>query len=148
VYKAIPSIVFICGVLLAAVARALRCGSRIVQEGMTEVQVVELCGKPYSERQLGFVLRPYIVRRPAEVTVATSKNWPSLKCCSILGPANSCAESASRVGASQTLKLPDTGIATNSSSPDSTESQNSRPRGSIMRRNSLPNQGKEIFVNE
>ncbi len=67
-YKAIPSIVFICGLLMAADARALRCGSRIVQEGMTDVQVIELCGKPHSESHLGFVLRPYIVRRPAGIS--------------------------------------------------------------------------------
>ncbi|MBT6209635.1 MAG: DUF2845 domain-containing protein [Woeseia sp.] len=52
---------------ITADARALRCGSRIVQEGMTGVQVVKLCGKPHSERQLGFILRPYIVRRPAGI---------------------------------------------------------------------------------
>lgn len=66
-HKAIPTIGLICGLLIAADARALRCGSRIVQEGMTDVQVIELCGEPHSEHHLGFVLRPYIVRRPAGI---------------------------------------------------------------------------------
>jgi len=66
-HKAIPYIVLICGLLMAADAWALRCGNRIVQEGMTDVEVIELCGEPHSERQLGFILRPYIVRRPAGI---------------------------------------------------------------------------------
>ncbi len=64
-HKALSTLVIVCGLLAAADARALRCGNRIVQEGMTDVQVVELCGQPYSEHHLGYVLRPYIVKRPA-----------------------------------------------------------------------------------
>lgn len=59
-----------CLMVLALIAMsdpawALRCGNRLVKEGMHEAQVIELCGEPSSVRQLGFVLRPYIVRRPA-----------------------------------------------------------------------------------
>ena len=32
---------------------------------MHEVRVIDLCGEPASVRQLGYVLRPYIVRQPA-----------------------------------------------------------------------------------
>jgi hypothetical protein len=46
-------------------AYALRCGSRIVKEGMHESQIIEMCGKPVSRRHLGYVLRPYILKRPA-----------------------------------------------------------------------------------
>ena len=46
-------------------AWALRCGNRIVKEGMHEVRVIDLCGEPASVRQLGFVLRPYVVKVPA-----------------------------------------------------------------------------------
>ena len=58
------------GLLLALLiacsdAWALRCGNRLVLEGMTEERVVELCGEPHSVRQLGYVLRPYILKVPA-----------------------------------------------------------------------------------
>ena len=46
-------------------AWALRCGNRLVKEGMTEDRVVELCGEPESIRNLGYVLRPYIMKVPA-----------------------------------------------------------------------------------
>lgn len=46
-------------------AWALRCGNRLVKDGMYEAVVVELCGEPVSVRWLGHVLRPYIVKRPA-----------------------------------------------------------------------------------
>ena len=52
-------------IALADPAWALRCGSRLVKEGMHEAQVIELCGEPSSVRHLGFVLRPYIVKVPA-----------------------------------------------------------------------------------
>ena len=51
--------------LMSDSAWALRCGSRLIKEGMVESQVIELCGQPESIRQLGNVLRPYIVKRPA-----------------------------------------------------------------------------------
>lgn len=46
-------------------AHALRCGQRLVKEGMFESQVIELCGEPVSKRYLGYVLRPYILKLPA-----------------------------------------------------------------------------------
>ena len=66
-YKAILYITLLCSLLIAADARALRCGSRIVQEGMLDTEIVELCGEPHSQRQLGFVLRPYIIQRPTGI---------------------------------------------------------------------------------
>lgn len=54
-----------CGLLAVSDAYALRCGNRLVQEGMTETQVISLCGEPYSTQRLGYVLRPYIIKRPA-----------------------------------------------------------------------------------
>jgi hypothetical protein len=44
---------------------ALRCGSKLVQEGMHESRVIDLCGEPASVRRMGFILRPYIVKQPA-----------------------------------------------------------------------------------
>lgn len=47
-------------------AHALRCGNRLVQEGMYESQVIDLCGEPVSKRYLGYVLRPYVLELPAD----------------------------------------------------------------------------------
>ena len=51
--------------VMADSAWALRCGSRLVKEGMHESEVIALCGEPQSVRRLGYVLRPYIIKRPA-----------------------------------------------------------------------------------
>ena len=51
--------------LISQPAHALRCGTRLVKDGMLEARVIELCGEPVSRRQLGFVLRPYILKVPA-----------------------------------------------------------------------------------
>ena len=44
-------------------AHALRCGSRLVIDGMYESEVKAICGEPISERRLGYVLRSHIDRR-------------------------------------------------------------------------------------
>ncbi len=54
-------------VLFSDPAYALRCGSRLVKDGMHESQVIEICGEPVSRRYLGYVLRPYILKRPAGI---------------------------------------------------------------------------------
>ena len=43
-------------------AHALRCGNRLVKEGMRESAVKAICGKPVSERHLGYVLRSHLDR--------------------------------------------------------------------------------------
>ena len=61
---AVPAFAF--ALLLATdQAWALRCGNRIVKEGMYETEVVDLCGEPATVRQLGYVLRPYVIKLPA-----------------------------------------------------------------------------------
>ena len=35
-----------------------------------EARVVELCGEPVSTRQLGYMLKPYIIKQPAGLSVA------------------------------------------------------------------------------
>lgn len=56
----------VCMLLLASdPVHALRCGHRLVKEGMYESRVVELCGEPVEKRYLGYVLRPYILKLPA-----------------------------------------------------------------------------------
>ena len=52
------------GLLASDPAHALRCGNRIIKDGMDETRVIELCGEPVSRRHLGYVLRPYILKRP------------------------------------------------------------------------------------
>ena len=43
-------------------AHALRCGSKLVKEGMHEVEVKTICGQPISERNLGYVIRSHFDR--------------------------------------------------------------------------------------
>lgn len=43
--------------LLSEPAHALRCGTKLVKEGMVEHEVVRICGSPVSTRHLGYVLR-------------------------------------------------------------------------------------------
>ncbi len=57
--------VVVCALLITSDAWALRCGSRLVKDGMAEADVIALCGQPVSTRYLGYVLRPYILKRPA-----------------------------------------------------------------------------------
>lgn len=57
------SLALACAALLASdQAYALRCGSRLVQEGMHESEVKAICGQPVSERSLGYVLRAHVDR--------------------------------------------------------------------------------------
>lgn len=49
-----------CGALLASLpAHALRCGAKVVREGMLEVEVLAHCGEPTAVRDRGFVVHAY-----------------------------------------------------------------------------------------
>ena len=62
----LPALSLACVLMLVSdPAHALRCGSRLVKDGMHESRVIHLCGEPVSRRHLGYVLRPYILKRPA-----------------------------------------------------------------------------------
>lgn len=66
IVKNAAAIAIIASTLLASAdALALRCGSRLLKEGMYETEVIVLCGQPVVVRELGYVLRPYIVKVPA-----------------------------------------------------------------------------------
>ena len=67
VFRIFGLAVAICCVLMLASqpAHALRCGTRLVKDGMHESHVIEICGEPVSRRELGIVLRPYVLKRPA-----------------------------------------------------------------------------------
>ncbi len=57
------SIALACMAFLASdPAHALRCGNRLVKDGMHESEVKAICGKPVSERRLGYVLRSHFDR--------------------------------------------------------------------------------------
>lgn len=43
-------------------AAAFRCGTKLVQEGMHEIQVIAVCGEPTTMRHLGYALRSYDLR--------------------------------------------------------------------------------------
>ena len=48
-----PMIILIVALLAAEPAAAFRCGSKLVMDGMHEVQVVAICGQPTTYRNLG-----------------------------------------------------------------------------------------------
>lgn len=57
------SLALACTAFLASdPAHALRCGNRLVKDGMHESEVKSICGKPVSARSLGYVLRSHIDR--------------------------------------------------------------------------------------
>ncbi len=45
--------------LLAESAMAFRCGSKLVVEGMHEVEVIRACGEPVSTQHVGFVMKAF-----------------------------------------------------------------------------------------
>lgn len=59
------SIFIVLALLITTDAWALRCGNRLIKDEMPEAEVIELCGKPVSTKYLGYVLRPYMLKRPA-----------------------------------------------------------------------------------
>lgn len=68
-YKSLVSVTLACSVFLVSeTAWALRCGNRLVKEGMLESQVIAICGDPVESRKLGYVLRPYVVTQPAGIS--------------------------------------------------------------------------------
>ena len=48
--------------LIADPALAFRCGTKIVRDGMHELQVIAACGEPTSVRHLGHTIRAYDYR--------------------------------------------------------------------------------------
>ena len=51
------STVLLGGLLVAADANALRCGNKIVRDGMHEAEVLAICGEPATRRDIGRTLR-------------------------------------------------------------------------------------------
>jgi hypothetical protein len=62
--------------LLSEPAHALRCGTKLVKEGMVEHEVVRICGSPVSTRHLGYVLRSHFrIRRGLSTISAQQYNY-------------------------------------------------------------------------
>jgi hypothetical protein len=54
----LPSAGVLClGLALPLAAEAMRCGTKLVQEGDLAIQVREKCGDPVSEEVIGYTLR-------------------------------------------------------------------------------------------
>ena len=63
-YKfAIPGALLVLALLLPETAAALRCGNKLVKDGMHEVEVVAICGEPTTRRNLGFAIRSVDIRQ-------------------------------------------------------------------------------------
>ena len=54
---ALPTILIFACVLLAEPAFALRCGTKLVRDGMHEAEVLAICGEPATRRHIGRTLR-------------------------------------------------------------------------------------------
>ena len=55
------------GLLAAGDAHALRCGNKVVRDGMHEAQVIAICGEPTTRRDIGRTLRgPDLRAYPAD----------------------------------------------------------------------------------
>jgi hypothetical protein len=50
---------FIALMAVADPAHALRCGSKLILDGMLEQEVIEHCGEPTTVRHLGYVVRSF-----------------------------------------------------------------------------------------
>jgi hypothetical protein len=48
--------------LLPETAAAFRCGTKLVKDGMHEVEVIAICGEPTSKRNLGYAIRNIDIR--------------------------------------------------------------------------------------
>ena len=58
--QVLPALLLACALVLASSpAHALRCGSKLVLEGMLEPEVLEHCGEPAAVRDLGFIVRSF-----------------------------------------------------------------------------------------
>ena len=58
--------------LVADDAHALRCGNKIVRDGMHEAQVIAICGEPTTRRDIGRTLRGPDIR-----TYPTDPRYPT-----------------------------------------------------------------------
>ena len=74
---AIVATMLVVGSLLPETAAAFRCGSKLVKDGMHEVEVVAICGEPTSKRYLGYAIRSVDIRahRPSLPGLTNSRSY-------------------------------------------------------------------------
>lgn len=51
------SVLLVIVLMLPEPASAFRCGNKLVKDGMHEAEVIAICGKPTTQRQLGYTIR-------------------------------------------------------------------------------------------
>ncbi len=64
--------------LMAQPAHAFRCKSKLVKDGMHELQVVAVCGKPTTARHLGYTIQAYNIgwRNSYPGGLSTERTYP------------------------------------------------------------------------
>lgn len=55
--RALPAVLILACLMLAEPAFALRCGTKLVRDGMHEAEVLAICGEPATRRHIGRTLR-------------------------------------------------------------------------------------------
>lgn len=64
------------GLMVTGNAHALRCGNKIVRDGMHEAQVIAICGEPTTRRDIGRTLRgPDIRAYPTDPRYPTDRYY-------------------------------------------------------------------------
>lgn len=58
----LTAVLLAAALLLPETAAALRCGTKLVKDGMHEVEVIAICGEPTSKRNLGYAIRSIDIR--------------------------------------------------------------------------------------
>jgi len=77
--KIIPgAALFLIAMLVAQPAHAFRCKSKLVKDGMHELQVIAVCGKPTTARQIGSTLQAYNIgwRNRYQGGLSTGRTYP------------------------------------------------------------------------
>jgi hypothetical protein len=64
--------------LLASPAHAFRCKTKLVKDGMHEVQVIAICGEPTTVRNLGYTVQGYdtVIRNRYPGGLTTGTTYP------------------------------------------------------------------------
>ena len=65
--RALPALSILACLFIAESAHALRCGTKLVRDGMHEAEVLAICGEPATRRYLGRTLRGLELRSGVRV---------------------------------------------------------------------------------
>ena len=68
--------ILVVGMSVADPAHALRCGNKLVRDGMHEAQVLAICGEPTTRREIGRTLRgPDLRTYPSDPRYPTDRYY-------------------------------------------------------------------------